>query len=1479
LLPIVVTVGVGFGSVEPAAALHLVAGCDLGLDAEGAVEFVDPHAVAPATSSAPTTTTSANSPTRPTTAPQPGQGRVVTQATTGSAVSAPTSATSSTSSGAQLDKSGLILRGDGQWVLPTVTVPTADGTILEDLLWFRFDGDRFGRSQKWSGRVEVVAFDGGGPRVAVRCSSTRRDGAVAYHDGHEWRQTGVLLRGGVDYLIRTVFKTTEGRADIYLIEPSRESPTRGPIVGAPLTTQATTVPSTRSAGGTSQPSTDRSTTRSVTTPPRAYAVRPQLTTGRQVRIVAGALCPGFEGATVRRAVRIDGGVEFSTTVKRWQLWDVTTTGRDVVGREERRTVATLPIANAAELAGPLQLCRLESGRQVVRFRRQVGLQDDLRSTAGWMGEPNDRIVDEQGGPALVARGLGSLGHSVSKAFMPPRVPFDLRIVFKLPPDTPPMRTIDLVRLIRKDTRTTIGPYVQLHAGMHDLGKGRWGARLAAQVGGPQPVVDSNPIELDTWYELALAVNPVGGVYTATLTALGKDRPAKLYVPTTCPASMPAAAAPGTSSGGKPGAKPAPPARKPDPKPVAVFGGKPQKFFGLSRLPNEMALLFEVEGAYRSLGPPIELSVKPSFVLPVNDKARPWTNPATMTDMTYRDGRLEILNTHAGGSLITVGLADGTLTFTEKAFGPHPGQALAWDPSLGCYWWVQPTGRLLLERRWPDRRDISTFSAAATTRPANRFGILPARGPATIDGKLDEWNRGGACGPFTDDVTKVGARDSTFYAMYDATCLYLAAEIHDPDPLKNVAVPAGKAFDTGDLVTFRFCLDPAGGRAGRTGSQPSSTASIVSVHFWHNHQQKKTYSVLTTAPPGTQPAEDAKISGPAGVQVKMTPWPDKDPRGKGYTLEAACPCRSVRRSWAPAPGDVVGFSASVVWGDPGGSKAVGSVTAFGQTRADGVASTEGCAILARQGEFASLDRNEVIGLHGNGRLAVTAKDLFLVTWEKDVYRVGGKTGEPVTFSYRQNFNSSLRFAGVAVDDRTLLLAGPYGAPNAGTILAVDLASGQPIRRLSLRRYVQGITSLAGDGKQLYALAATERMILGCDWPGRRLLGLTCPVLWVGRIDIVPTQAVDRLDLITATGSMPKWGGSVSRQKDAKTGTERFVVKEATLQWPAPTVVVGDTLGQFRKLRVRLLPIGPAQALQIALAPKPVGKARSVYVAALDSKSAAQWPLGDRRTTAKAFFAGPGHVGDAKSPLRQFKPASEDEPVLVLPAGAQSVEIELDLMKDFGLAADTWVGQLQLRSVGTTCQVEALSVLAAADVRIGPAEGTLVGDVVDLEHAGYELLDWKSDLSPAGREGDELAVWVRSANERTELPYLGWHPVGGGSTDGRTATTQPRTASTRSPVRLGRYVQWRLDLGSIHIHEPPSVSSVRFVLAGGRGLGLAAGPAAVAQPWRKWWPLIFATPVACLLIWFIFVRRGGKRGGSDQEDPVTVQKGRFRKRRRT
>ncbi len=1369
------------------------------------------------------------------------------------------SAATSTAPGILPPRVGLALHKDGQWLLAPVRVPTGKDACLEDLVWFRFEQDQFGRSRDWDGHVELVAFDAGGPRVAVRCSSTRRDGAVAYHDGHQWRQTGVLLRGGVDYLLRTVVRTDQGTADIYLIEPGSEHPVTEPIVTGPISTQPTTTRSIKASVGTAR---------------GPYAVRPLLSTGRRVRVASAAPYTAFMRSAVRRTFRVTGRPLFATVVHRWQLWDATRPAQAVMDHTGRHVTVALAAAGAIGTVGRLDLVRLPSGRAAGRFHPQVGLHDDFRSPAGWSGPPGDRagergrgagrvprVVDEQGGPALRVCGLGAVGDGASKAFLPPRVPFDLRVVFKLPPDTAPMRTIDLVRLIRRDTRSTIGPYVQLLAGMHDLGNGKWAARLAAQVGQPQPVVDGNPVHLDTWYELVLRVDPITGTYTAALTALGEDRPAKLYTPATQPASGPA----------QPANK-----QQPPPKPAPVFGGNPQKFFGLSRLPNEMALLFQAEGAYRTLGLPIELDVRPSFVLPVPDNARPWTNPATMRDMTCRDGRLEILNSHGGGSLLTIDLVDGTMAFTEKAFGDRAGQALAWDQVLGCYWWVQPAGRFLLERRLPDVRHVSMFSPKATTRPAARFRILPAPAQVTVDGKLDEWDRRGGCGPLTNDGTQVGTRDATVYAMHDDDALYLAAEVHDADPLINVAVPAGKQFDTGDLVTFRLGIDPSSGASSRPSTQPAVGARRVSLHLWYNHQQKKEYVVIasrTAASQSAQPAGDANAHAPKDVRIKMSPWTGNDPRGKGYTLEVACPWGALPGDAGFQSGDTVWFSSTVVWGNPAGSQSVDSVTAYGGVDSAGAVVGWGRAVLVPPDRPAPLRRDEVIPLQGNARLAATANDLFCVTPDKGIFHLKGKTGKPETFDYRKAFNPKIQFAGVAADEQTLLLAGPYGAPNAATILAVNLSSGQPIRRFSLKRYVKGITSLATDGKRLYCLAANDRMILGCDWTGRRLLGLTAPVLLAGLIDIEPANPTERLDLITTGGQMPNWSGAIKRVKDDGAGVELFTVQQATLAWPKPTLIVGDTLGQFRTMRLQLRPVGPAQALRIALQPKPTGKPRGVYVATLDAKSASQWPLPERRTTAKTFFAGPGYVRDEKSPLRQFKPPDEDELVFLLPAGSESTALDLDLVKEFGLAADTWVGQIQMKAIGTACKVDQLAVHAAETAHPGAVDGMLIGDVIDLEHVGHELLEVRSDLEPAGRDGDELTVSIRSANDRTELGYLGWRRVVGGSTASRPASAQPQAGRIQQPIRLGRYLQWRLGLSSIHTHEPPSVSTIRLVLAGGPQFATSVVQAGTTLSWRTWWPAILGAPVACWLIWLAFFRRRARPAVADEQDKRPIRKGRF------
>ncbi|MBN1343432.1 MAG: hypothetical protein JXQ73_12165 [Phycisphaerae bacterium] len=1095
-----------------APAMHQVAGDDFAPTSATVVQFL------PEARSLPPTDTRAS--TRPTT----------TRATT-----KPTDA-------------GLVLDRDGEWSLAPIDLPTSADAVIEDLAWVRFEGNEFGRCRDWNGRVEIVAFDAGGPRIAVRCSRIRTDGVLEYHDGNEWRQAGAVLRGGVSYLIRTVFRCDTNAAEIYLFE--------------------------------------------------AAGVEPSLTPGRETTVARAPRCLPLECRRVRRLFRVRGGPTFSTIVKRWQLWDVSSPGRAVVSEEGGFPSVSIPVDHAVSIAGQLCLDPPAAESRRATFSPRVGLDADFASTAGWAGLQHDQLADEQGTPALIVKGLGSLGQRPRKSFMPPRAPFDVQVVFKLPIQAPPMRTIDLVRMVRTDTGTTIGPYVQLLAAMQDMGKGAWAGRIAARVEQPQPVIDAAPILPDTWYELRLKVDPVQAVYTGTLTSLGKDRPASTQ---TAPS-----------------------------KPTSVWGGNAQKFFATTRLPKEMALAFEAEGAYRSLGGAVELETRPSIVLPIPDASRPWANPATMHDMTYRDGRLEILSSHAGASLLRVDLSSGALEFVDKAFGSQPGQALAWDQSLRCYCWVRPDKPFLLERRAP------RTPFAATTLPK------------------------------------------------------------------------------------------------------------------------------------------------------------------------------------PVP------------------------------------------------------------LHPNGRLAATNQDVFFVTWEKGIYRLAGKQGEATELDYRGQYDAQLRFAGVAASDEMLLLAGPYGAPNAGMVVAVDLASGRPIQRFSLRRYVQGITAMAAGQGKLYALSANDRAILSCDWPDPEALGLTSPTLVVARARIEPEQTLSRLDLISPSAPMKNLSGSVPRVKDPKTGLERFQVTQATLQDATPTIVIGDTLGQLRTMCLQLHAGGPARALRITAVPRPVGKPSSVYVAIVDEPSASRWPLDQERTTADRFFTGADYVRDPKSPLRQFKPDENSAPVFVLPAKEGSEQVRIDMVQDFAFPPDTWIGQVQLQTIGPPSLIEALSVEAADGVSVGPRRGELIGDVLDLGQGGQELIDWQSDMAPAGRSGDEISLWIRSADDRTELARTAWGQVAAVRAPSTGPTSTPSTTQSQSSrpaasAKLGRYLQWRLGVTTERVHEPPSVSTIRLVLSD-RAI---AGPVSDATPKpapRQWWPIIFAMPAACLLAWIVLSFLRSRRPTADDRSR-TVRKGRF------
>lgn len=498
------------------------------------------------------------------------------------------------------------------------------------------------------------------------------------------------------------------------------------------------------------------------------------------------------------------------------------------------------------------------------------------------------------------------------------------------------------------------------------------------------------------------------------------------------------------------------------------------------------------------------------------------------------------------------------------------------------------------------------------------------------------------------------------------------------------------------------------------------------------------------------------------------------------------------------------------------------------------------------------------LHPHGRLSATATDLFYVSGSQSIYRWQGKSGRLAEFDYREAFDKKFRYAGVAADEHTVLFAGPYEAVNAAYVMAVDLVSGRPIRRFSLRHAAGGITAMTRARRRLYVLAANDRLILDAPWPEDEALGLTQPVMQVSGVKARPLLARESVSLLPADPELKRaWKGDLKQQQGKSPNDTVYAFGNATLSLPEPTLVVGNTLGECRYLELRPADLPPGRALHLTLHPSPVGKPHGVYVAATESarSKAATQPDRPVRTDAETFFTTDVFVADAKSPLRKHKPDQDDAPTFVL-AAHQSTTLVLDLIADLGLRPGTWIGQVRLTGIGQRIELHGVTARAADDVVRGAMTGAMFGRVLDFGEGVHRLDHAKIELAPQGRRGDRVTLKLRTAANRTALPYAAWQDIT--STPLTTFATSPSTtsgiaASADGVPVLQRFVQWRLDLASPHACEPPVLSGVELHVARRPIPRQAAVAPKPYQQWRTWWPVIFAVPAACVLVWFAFLRR--------------------------
>jgi ferric-dicitrate binding protein FerR (iron transport regulator) len=192
-------------------------------------------------------------------------------------------------------------------------------------------------------------------------------------------------------------------------------------------------------------------------------------------------------------------------------------------------------------------------------------------------------------------------------------------------------------------------------------------------------------------------------------------------------------------------------------------------------------------------------------------------------------------------------------------------------------------------------------------------------PPRIDADLGEWDRvlavSGRCDPPFDEAYR-----ATLFAAYDDTALYLAAEVADPNPLRNRAdVATGTETWAGGSVIVRLSTDPT---LGYPVDQRKPDLNLRRPPTPQNTSDRLNHLILWYSRPDDRACLDAsfgmdehgKRRNPAGATGAAKQWPD----GRGYTMEYAVPWAALAGPDArPRPGDATGICWQVHWADAAG----------------------------------------------------------------------------------------------------------------------------------------------------------------------------------------------------------------------------------------------------------------------------------------------------------------------------------------------------------------------------------------------------------------------------------------------------------------------------------------------------------------------------------------------------------------------------------
>jgi hypothetical protein len=213
-------------------------------------------------------------------------------------------------------------------------------------------------------------------------------------------------------------------------------------------------------------------------------------------------------------------------------------------------------------------------------------------------------------------------------------------------------------------------------------------------------------------------------------------------------------------------------------------------------------------------------------------------------------------------------------------------------------------------------------------PARHAAITVHRAPngMVIDGRLDEWSdKDGFSG--RHDGTPSCAEWADGRMLYDEKCLYIAAHVGDPMPLRSIIDPevdAGTGF-RGGAVQVRVSTDrqmgwPAQGNSPSYFSQRKIAPSPEQEQAARNRRlahltmwfHAPTQTPCLTIVPGALMGE--MQVNPAGFVGAFA----ADTDGKGYTMEYAIPWSLLGcADDPPQRGDVLAAVWQVLWGDEDG----------------------------------------------------------------------------------------------------------------------------------------------------------------------------------------------------------------------------------------------------------------------------------------------------------------------------------------------------------------------------------------------------------------------------------------------------------------------------------------------------------------------------------------------------------------------------------